>query len=242
MRCLWSAYALYISLWKTLTTELLLWLQTSWGDSGHEKVIEVIFLVQSRIPAQHEFRLLMKFIAYLHQKGEVLWLYSCIILMNTDIDVPGRHSFVVTCDWEVVHYKKAIVISTSHLLSEFKMSEHHVWTENSVNRLFKNSKTHYCNWHSWLIACDANGKVRFRWRGDCCNVLWTLKQSVTELAVHALVGLLACLLLIACHANGNGHVWMERYVIGVMCFELLNNLLFTELTVHVCNMFTHQHR
>ena len=90
----------------------------------------------------------MKFIAYLHQKGEVLWLYSCIILMNTDIDVPGQHSFVVTCDLEVVHYKKAIVISTSHLLSEFKMSEHRVWKENSVNRLFKNSKTHYCNWHS----------------------------------------------------------------------------------------------
>ena len=81
-------------------------------------------------------RLPMKFIAYLHQKGEVLWLYSCIILMNSDIDVPGQHSFVVTCDWEVVHYKKAIVISTSHLLSEFKMSEHRVWTENSVNRLF----------------------------------------------------------------------------------------------------------
>ena len=56
--------------------------------------------------------------------------------MNSDIDVPGQHSFVVTCDWEVVHYKKAIVISTSHLLSEFKMSEHRVWTENSVNRLF----------------------------------------------------------------------------------------------------------
>ena len=78
-------------------------------------VIEVIFLVQSRIPAQHEFRLPMKFIAYLHQKAEVLWLYSCI---NSDIAVPGQHSFVVTCDWEVVHYKykKAIVISTSHAI------------------------------------------------------------------------------------------------------------------------------
>ena len=92
----------------------------------------------------------MKFIAYLHQNAEVLWLYSCIILMNSDIDVPGQHSFVVIviCDWYIYHYKKAIVISTSHLLSEFKMSEHHVWIENSVNRLFKNSKTHYCNWHS----------------------------------------------------------------------------------------------
>ena len=133
-------------------------------------------------------RLPMKFIAYLHQKAEVLWLYSwlCIILMNSNIDVPGQHTFVVTCDWEVVHYKKAIVISTSHLLSEFKMSEHHVWTENSVNRLFKNSKTHYSNWHSWLILFVMQmGKVQFGWRGDCCNVLWTLKQSVTELAVHA---------------------------------------------------------
>ena len=30
-------------------------------------------------------------------------------------------------------------------------------------------------------------------------------------------------------------------MIGVMCFELLNNLPFTKLTVHACNMFTHQH-
>ena len=58
----------------------------------------------------------MKFIAYLHQKVEVLWLYSCIILMNCDIDVPGQHTFVVTCDLEVVHYKKAIVISTSYAI------------------------------------------------------------------------------------------------------------------------------
>ena len=36
----------------------------------------------------------------------------------------------------------------------------------------------------------------------------------------------------------NGQVWMERCMIAVMCFELLNNL-FTELSVHVCNMFTH---
>ena len=27
-------------------------------------------------------------------------------------------------------------------------------------------------------------------------------------------------------------------MIAVICFELLNNL-FTELTVHACNMFTH---
>ena len=44
---------------------------------------------------------------------------------------------------------------------------------------------------------------------------------------------LVCLMLIACHANGNGHVWMERYMIAVIYSELLNNL-FTELTVHAC--------
>ena len=31
---------------------------------------------------------------------------------------------------------------------------------------------------------------------------------------------------------------MDGEVIAVMCFEFLNNL-FTELTVHACNMFTH---
>ena len=190
---------LYISLWKTLTTELLPWLQTSWGDSGHEKVIEVIFPVQSRIPAQHELGCQWNLLHTYTKKGR----YSgYILLMNSDIDVPGQHSFVVTCDWEVVHYKKAIVILTSHLLFEFKMSKHHVGKETSGNRLFKNSKTHCCNWHSWLIVCDANGKVQFGWRCDCCNVLWTLKQSVTELAVHAWVWFLACLLQIACDANG----------------------------------------
>ena len=57
----------------------------------------------------------MKFIAYLHQKGR----YSSFIhVMNSDIDVPGQHSFVVTCDWEVVatllkgncHFNKPFVI------------------------------------------------------------------------------------------------------------------------------------
>jgi len=37
---------------------------------------------------------------------------------------------------------------------------------------------------------------------------------------------------------GNGHAGLNGEVIAVMCFELLNNL-FTELTVHACNMFTH---
>ena len=66
---------LYISLWKTLTTELLPWLQTSWGDSGHEKVIEVIFLVQSRIPAQHELGCQWNSLHTYTKKGRYLALF-----------------------------------------------------------------------------------------------------------------------------------------------------------------------
>ena len=34
---------------------------------------------------------------------------------------------------------------------------------------------------------------------------------------------------------------LDGEVMAVMCFEFLSNL-FTELTVHVCNMFTHLKR
>ena len=197
---------LSISLWKTLTTELLPWLQTSWGDSGHEKVIEVIFLVQSRIPPQHEwsrqwhslhtYTKKRRYSGYIH----VLFWWTLTLMYLGSIHL--LLLLYVIGRWYIYHYKKAIVISTSHLLSEFKMSEHHVWIENSVNRLFKNSKTHYRNWHSWLIVCEQMGKVWFGWRCDCCSVLWTLKQSVTESAVHAWVWFLVCLLLISSHANG----------------------------------------
>ena len=39
-------------------------------------------------------------------------------------------------------------------------------------------------------------------------------------------------------ASGKCEVWVHGEVIAVMCFGFLTNL-FTEFTVHACNMFTH---
>ena len=53
----------------------------------------------------------------------------------------------------------------------------------------------------WLLMMQM-GKVRFGWRGDCCDVFWILEQSVYRISW---VWYLVCLLLIACHANGSDH-------------------------------------
>ena len=68
------------------------------------------------------------------------------------------------------------------------------------------------------------GKVRFGWRGaDCCNVFWIL--VFTELAVHAWVWFLVCLLLIILLVMQMGKVQLGRRGDAVMCFELLNSLI-----------------
>jgi len=82
------------------------------------------------------------------------------------------------------------------------MSEHHVWTANSVNRLFKIQKS--LQQSAFLTNCLWCKWVKSGWDGEVIAIMYFefLNNLFTELAVHVWVWFLVCLLLISCHANG----------------------------------------
>ena len=109
--------------------------------------------------------------------------------------------------------KRGIVISTSHLLSEFRVSNIlHAWTVNSVNILVKNPKH--------ISAFTFSSKP---------NVYSSASQASSLAFVMRWIIRHSRLIIIA---NG----WrsgLDGEVIAVMCFEFLINL-FKEFTVHTC--------
>ena len=105
-----------------------------------------------------------------HRLFVVNYVIQVLIILGTQ----GNFKHSTCCTSIDIYYKKGNVISTSHLLYEFQVSEHTACMNSYSNPIISAFLTN-CKWV----------KARFGWRGNCCYVFWIVNNLFTELTVHA---------------------------------------------------------